>query len=383
MGYLYTYLYPLTSVITSIVVVLFGIVTAKLINWLYIRDDTNNNHDQPTKCTKNFAVVSSILYTTSYIGITIVYITFSVTQSRSSTFLDVITFITVIAYISALLSFHTYLLNRIHHHIEVYSQLISYKCYFMCKLHKLVYYLLVILGVLYLIVAILRAQVGVYDKHTDLILDQISSYCIFIALFIDEVITIMLLVIYIRSIHQVALVCYYRDDYNWAYDDRQHELMLRATRVMVVQCWYIIWTLMFYIFAIVAVSYRTQISTYFKDRIGSDLSFAIGHAFDWIMIIVRDIFTVSALYLGFEFGHTGYEKYCCCTEWMKRKCHDLIEFQNGRYKMRAIQRRGNYTNDYVEINDIVLTDNQMSNGSEMSANNLILCCCCCPIEINV
>ena len=87
--------------------------------------------------------------------------------------------------------------------------------------------------------------------------------------------------------------------------------------------------------------------------------------------------------MGFEFGHTKFERYCCCTDYVKIKCHNLIEFQNGRYKEREINERLR-NGDYLEMIDIEMTENQQLNrGREVSANNIILHCCCCPIQVDV
>ena len=81
---------------------------------------------------------------------------------------------------------------------------ITYKCYFMCKLHNFIYLSLIILGLLYVTFGILRAIYDGSNTPAMIAINQASVYAVVTALFIETVVTISLLIIYLRSIHQIA-----------------------------------------------------------------------------------------------------------------------------------------------------------------------------------
>ena len=361
-------LYPLTSAVVGIVAVSFGIVTFYLIK--QIRFD-HNWIIEPTKWTKISAVSSAICYTIGYFCVMIDYIVFAINGPNPQSILGIIA---VIALVFALLSFHSYLLNRVNFHINHYQEVINYDCCCMNKLHHIVVVLLTIYFIVFTLFGFL--ELDIFGQNNTI--KTIDVTLLIMALLTDLIISIVLLIIYIKSLHQIAIKLYFRNDYKWdLINDKQHELMIKAARMMVIQCFYILGTVLLYLWAAIiffAEADNLKNPWQLRERV----LFRIGHFVTWSLIILRDVFTISALYFGFEFGHPRYEKCCYCKECMQRYCHNLIQHQNRRYKRKQMNRR-EYDSEYVEM-DIILKANE---ETDSMTNNLILWCFCCPIEVDI
>ena len=361
-SYRYTALYPSVAILSAGVAILFVVVTFHLFGHLYRKD--HNWIEPPTKWTKRFALTCCILYTITYFAICGVYTSKSITHAEDSTITAVFTIIAVITYISALICFHIYLLKRIQHfvmiHHDITSTNVQYPCH-LSHLHHIVYLLLIIMASMYVLFSITRGDPIMNDK-----LSEISILFAFIS---DFTISVVLLIIYIKSIHTMAIRSYFRIvKENELIDTRQHELMLKAARVSVVQFVYIVWSFILYLGVYLAISTQDQRNRISDEFMSDNAEYILGLVFDFTMLFFGDLLTILALYFGFEFGHSWYEKCCCCcVERVQNLCEDMVRKENDRYNKRL-------NGGYVEMEVIV-------NGTaDKKIANLIVCCCC-PVNV--
>ena len=361
-------LYSITAAFQGIVFLTFLWITSLLFHRLLCKDYNWQNDDKPTKWTKGFALLCSIFYMIGYGAVTFNSIEFAINGGPSNA--NISSVIAAVMAILALLSFHSYLLNRVDFQVNNYEKIITYHCCFTKNFYGIVSSFLVLLFVMFATFASLRVGSGSRD-YSVTVISVVLVLCIYI---IDLIISVLLLVIYIKSCHQIAIKIWFDNRRGNVVNCKQHELMIKAARIMVIQCWYILFTFLLYswtIFSMVTpgdmidgISYRTV--------------FIIGHTISWTMIILTHLFTVSALFFGFEFGHPPYLKYCCCTKEVQRKCENLIEYQNSQRSERDQYRY--HVFDEVELMTVGSSNDRVSDSSSR-ANDIILSCCCCRVHV--
>ena len=130
-----------------------------------------------------------------------------------------------------------------------------------------------------------------------------------------------LLTIYVRRLLDIAVSVYGRQmninllndhqmDVIGTMDTRIHELMLEASRYVVVFGIVLICDLIIGIYGVIA------------ETIGDRYS-ALGLVLA-IAVLSELFFLSSSVYLSFKFSHSCYEKlYCCCHSWINRRWHEI------------------------------------------------------------
>ena len=171
-------------------------------------------------------------------------------------------------------------------------------------------------------------------------------------LFGDVIINISLLYLYIISLHAYSIQHYFDINDNYPINDRQHELMIEATRYAVLFGLSAIYNIIgIFIFCGIAsyIYFGITIVTQLDSNIKSQVIYIILG----IIIFFKEIMMLQAIHLSFKFSHRKYEsKYCCyyCDKWMKRKCHKIAMKAN---KNEIIKRNLQYQQKLLSNNDVM------------------------------
>ena len=156
-----------------------------------------------------------------------------------------------ICYDLGIVCYHFYCLLRIDHHIKTFEEVMPMPFYNKYKIWYITFVLLILLFIDIFLWAFTRSSIFGYTYTVD----KVSATLTIIGLIIEFCSGLSLLIIYIHSFH-ILSKWYFRSNYKYNINDRQHELMLRASRFTVVCSISIIITFIIYI--IMAITYVTH-----------------------------------------------------------------------------------------------------------------------------
>ena len=172
--------------------------------------------------------------------------------------------------------------------------------------------------------------------------DNIQILLVCMDICCDVTINLLLLYFYIKGLHIFSINHYFEIDSNDKYpiNDRQHELMLEATRYTVLfGISAIVNVIGFFVFGgIILYIYGIMMqSDDIKETSWSYILWMLLEIYFWI----RHSVMLTSIHLSFIFSHRKYEsKYCCyhCDKWMKSKCHKIaIEANKNETIKRKLQ----------------------------------------------
>ena len=138
-------------------------------------------------------------------------------------------------------------------------------------------------------------------------------------------VNITLLYVYIRGLHIFAFNVYIkRNIHDQPIDDRTHEIIIEASRYLLVFGICLLNDLSILILAVCVNEFGKIIPPKYQNSFGTMIV-------SFLILIEITIF-LQTVYLSFKFGHTPYEKvWYCCDQYVKRKCEEMAQ---KKYKKR-------------------------------------------------